>query len=583
MTINTRLLLPFFFFAYFATIAKFAQAQDKAYAIPKILSAGDSLLIKELYLQGIQQKASGQVATAEKTFEKLIVLQPDNDAAHFELARIYLEREDYSSAAQAATQAARHDPDNEWYWTMLLDIYKNTGNVEEMPAVFDELIRLNPEKESNYYDKAYALYLGQEYADALATYAEIAAKFGETDEQYLAKHQIHIAQGDTQAAIEELETLVSRNPKDSNGYVLLAELYTRTRHTKRALALLDEASEIFPTDPVLFLAKSDTYLAMGKQKQAYGYLQQAFRSNELDIDTKAGLLYSALAGQEHAISVNSLTSLADLLVATYPKDVKAHAVRGDVYTQLQQPEQARQAYLDALNINRYIDGIWQQLLQVELQLGRFDDVETHGKEALQLFPNHAILLFFTGHGFLGNKNYSEARNYLEAALNNAHEEHTPLLTQLYSNLGDVYNTLGMHAESDVAYEEAISQDSANAYALNNYAYYLSLRKENLSRAAEMAKKANELEPNNASYEDTYAWVLFQQGSYEEALVWIERALKNSGNASDTLLEHYGDVLAKLGKINTAVTQWKKAKAISQSTGKDIDILVKKINERRYIE
>src|SRR5690606_24038084 len=208
--------------------------------------------------------------------------------------------------------------------------------------------------------------------------------------------------------------------------------------------------------------------------------------------------------------------------------------------------------------NQYIEGVWQQLLQVELQLGRYDDVESHGKEALALFPNKPLILFFTGHGYLGNKRYQEARVHLEAALNNANGEHTPLLTQLYSSLGDVYNAMDMHAESDVAYEEAIAQDSTNAYALNNYAYYLALRKQKLTLAAEMSRRSNELEPDYPSYQDTYAWVLFQQGKYEKALEWIEKAVEGSSPASETLLEHYGDILAKLGHINKALVQWKKA-------------------------
>src|SRR5690606_27442957 len=171
-------------------------------------------------------------------------------------------------------------------------------------------------------------------------------------------------------------------------------------------------------------------------------------------------------------------------------------------------------------------------------------------------------LFFTGHGFLGNSEYEEARTYLEAALNTANEDQTPLLTQLYSSLGDVYNALDMHAESDVAYEEAIALDSTNAYALNNYAYYLALRKQKLAKAAELARRSNELVPDNASYQDTYAWVLFQQGKHNEALVWIEKALKNSAEPSDTLMEHYGDILAKLGRPDQAVAQWKKARAVA---------------------
>lgn len=558
-------------------------AQERSVAAPRILSAGDSLLIKELYFQGVQQKSSGQLAAAEQTFEKVVLLQPENHAAHFELARIHLEKGNYTEAEKSAVKATALDSNNEWYWTTLLDVYKKTANFKQIAVVLDELIRLHPEKESNYYDKAYALYLDKQYTESLAVYDRIAEQFGKTDDLYIIRHQVYIAQNNIPAAIAELEALVAMKPSTSKGYILLADLYTGDGRAKEAISLLDGAASLFPNDPLILLAKSDAYLAIDREKQAYEYLQQAFASKALDIDAKAGVLYAAINGTKPSLGEKALAGLADLLVGEYPREAKAHAVRGDIYMQLRQPEQARNAYLDALDINQYIEGIWQQLLQVELQLGRYGDVEAHGKTALSLFPNHTLMLFFTGHGFLGNKQYDEARTYFETALNTAGEENTPLLTQLYSSLGDTYNALEMHAESDVAYEEAIALDSANAYALNNYAYYLALRKEKLSRAAEMSKKSNELEPNFASYEDTYAWVLFQQGNYEEALVWIKKAIAHSNPVSDTLLEHYGDILAKLGRIDAAVVQWGKAKAIAASVGKDIDKLTKKINERQYVE
>lgn len=559
-----------------------AFAQSGA-VLPKTLSAGDSLLIKELYFRGIQQKSTGQLVAAENTFDKLVQLQPGSDAAHFELARIYAEREDYVAAARAAKRAAAVNPDNEWYWSLLLEIYQKTADVKAMTLVFDELIRLQPDKASHYHDKAFALYLDKQYAASLAVYDTIVDRFGEADDHYLTRSQIHLAQGDTQLAIGELEALIFRKPTESKGYILLAELYTKTRQARKAITLLDGAGRLFPKEPLIMLSKADAYRAMGKQKQAYDFLRQAFVNDSLDFDAKAGILYAAIGTDQRRLAEASLLGLADLMTEHYPREAKAHAVRGDIYMQLRHPDQARQAYLNALDINRYIDGFWQQLLQVELQMGRFGDVEAHGKEALTVFPNHPVLLFFTGHGFLGNRNYQEARHHLEQALNHADGEHTPLLAQLYSNLGDTYHALEMHAASDVAYEEAIALDSTNAYALNNYAYYLALRNEKLDLAAELSKKSIAITPDYASYEDTYAWILFRQGNYAEALVWIEKAIKHSDEVSGTLLEHYGDILAKSGDINKAIVQWRKARAISESVGKDIDKLSQKIDAKQFID
>ena len=107
---------------------------------------------------------------------------------------------------------------------------------------------------------------------------------------------------------------------------------------------------------------------------------------------------------------------------------------------------------------------------------------------------------------------------------------------------------------------------------------MSLRGENLEKAASMAKKANQMEPGNASYQDTYGWVLYQQGNYEDAKVWLEKAVATSGN-SGVVLEHYGDVLFKLGEVDKAVEQWQKAKKAGGAS-KNLD---KKIQNRKVME
>jgi tetratricopeptide (TPR) repeat protein len=106
--------------------------------------------------------------------------------------------------------------------------------------------------------------------------------------------------------------------------------------------------------------------------------------------------------------------------------------------------------------------------------------------------------------------------------------------------------------------------------LNNYAYYLSLRKENLEKAEKLAKKTNELSPNNRNYMDTYAWVLFQQKKYIDAEYLLETATKMGPPKAD-ILEHYGDVLFKLNKVDAAVDQWNKAK---QAGGNSDELLLK---------
>jgi Tfp pilus assembly protein PilF len=121
----------------------------------------------------------------------------------------------------------------------------------------------------------------------------------------------------------------------------------------------------------------------------------------------------------------------------------------------------------------------------------------------------------------------------------------------------------------------LSFNPNNDYVLNNYSYYLSLRKENLDKAERMAAQAVKNQPNNASFLDTYAWVLYMREKYKEARKVMERALAQP-DVSSTLLEHYGDILFQLGDVESAVHQWEKARALTSQH----DLIDKKIANRK---
>jgi len=118
-------------------------------------------------------------------------------------------------------------------------------------------------------------------------------------------------------------------------------------------------------------------------------------------------------------------------------------------------------------------------------------------------------------------------------------------------------------------------ESDNPYVLNNYAYYLSLRNENLDKAEKLSKRANELRPNDRSYLDTYGWILFQQKKYPEAEEYLRKAA-NMGPKNPTILEHYGDVLFKLNKSAEALKQWEAAK----QSGGNSEALTNKIKNKK---
>ena len=151
--------------------------------------------------------------------------------------------------------------------------------------------------------------------------------------------------------------------------------------------------------------------------------------------------------------------------------------------------------------------------------------------------------------------------------------------QLYSILGDVYQAQKRYRDSEKAFDYVLRKQPDDAHVLNNYSYYLSLRKERLVDAAAMSKKLVLQFPTNGTYLDTYAWVLYQQGLYAEALVYLERAVADKEPAGAAVWEHLGDALVQLNRVDEAISAWKKARKL----GGENQLLDKKIQMHRIIE
>jgi Tfp pilus assembly protein PilF len=119
----------------------------------------------------------------------------------------------------------------------------------------------------------------------------------------------------------------------------------------------------------------------------------------------------------------------------------------------------------------------------------------------------------------------------------------------------------------------------NPSVLNNYAYYLSVRGVRLADAEKMSKKSLEIRPGEATFLDTYGWIFYKEGDYQDAKKFIEDAIKADKDADGTVWEHLGDVMYKLNDVDKAVDCWKKAK----EKGTDSKKIDKKIQDRKLYE
>ncbi|MBK0381211.1 tetratricopeptide repeat protein [Mucilaginibacter segetis] len=544
----------------------------------KGLSNADSGVVRQLYFSALREKTIENFRLASDLFTRVLQIDPANDASMYELANLQKIQKNYADAVPLLERAVTISPDNEWYWLALADGYEKTNNINKLENVFDQLIRLDPKKPDYYFDKANVYLLQKKYDEALKLYDQVELLTGPSDELLANKQKIYLRQGNINKATDELEKMIAEEPSEIKYYIKLADVYNSNDKNDKAQEVIERAQKIQPDNGILHLALADIYRDKKKYEDSFNELEKAFADPDVDIEQKIRIILGYLPQFSDLNAKASALQLSKILTTTHPDNDRAFAMYGDMLLQNGKYSEAKAAYKKAIALNGQVYATQEQLVRLEIGDNDIENAIKDGENALSYFPNQASMNYLVGVAWQQAKDYNKALSYLKnaLALEPADKE---LLSQCYSSMGDCYHAISDNAKSDEAYDKALTYDPDNAYTLNNYAYYLSLRNEKLDKAEQMSKHSNVLQENSASFEDTYAWILFKQKNYREAKVWIERSLQHDKTNSSLKTEHYGDILYFLGETDGAVKNWIKAKA----QGEQSPVLEQKINERKYIE
>jgi tetratricopeptide (TPR) repeat protein len=568
------MLLPGF---VFAQSKKNTGKNSMVMVVGKPLTRSDSVIVNQLFYEALREKTMENASAAATLFAQVLEIDPTNDAGMYELARIRSNQNKDADALQLLEKAVTVNPDNEWYWLALAGNYEKINDILKLENVFKELIRLNPEKPENYTNEARALVLNKKYDEALKVYNQLEDLVGKNEEIVFGKQKIYLKQGKLDLATKDLEQLIQQNPQEIRSYLQLSDLYNSNNQNDKALKILEAAGKINSDNALIHLALADVYRDKKNYVACFNELKTAFAFPSLKIEEKLRIVSGYFPKFPDPEAKSSALELSRIITLAHPDDARAFTVYGDMLVQNASYQQAIPVYRKSLALNDQTYTVWEQILRLELGENQFDQVIKDGEEALSLFPNQAVANYLVGVAYSQKGKVKEALSYFKnaVALGSANKE---LLSQIYAALGDSYHQLKDDVQSYAAYDQSITYNPDNAYTLNNYAYYLALRGDKLDKAAQMSRRSNELQPDNASFEDTFAWVLFKQKKYTEAKSWIEKAIKhNKNNAGQA--EHYGDILYFLNDTDNAVKYWKTAKQLGSKSA----VLEKKINEKKYVE
>jgi tetratricopeptide (TPR) repeat protein len=533
---------------------------------------------RENYFEAAKQKILGNYDKATELYKKCLEQDPTDAAAMYELAGIYSEEGNAADAAPLAQKAAELDPSNKWYKILLLQVYQAQGNYKDAGKIIGELVASDPENLEYLENQALNFIYDNDYKNAVKSYDLLEQKLGINEDISIQKEKIYIMMGKPDKAIEEIQKLSAAFPDEPRFLEMLAELYMTSGMDDKALATYNEILRIDPENPYINISLSDYYRKKGDKEKSFEYLKAGFANPNLDIDSKVSILLAYYSVTEiYSSYKDEAFELASIMIKAHPEDPKAYSIYADFLMQDKRYSEARDTFQKVISLDstRYL--VWEQLLYAESELNDNKSIAVDSKRALNIFPDQPMLYLFAGAASFQLKDFESAAKYFKNGVNFV-AGNDKMLAQFYSYLGDTYFQLKDNEHSDEAYEKALKIEPSNALVLNNYAYYLSLRNLNLEKAEQMAKKAVELDPGNGSNQDTYGWVLFQLGKYDDAKEWIDKAIQ-SGEQSAVVLEHYGDVLWKTGNKKEAVKYWEKA----EKAGEGSELLLKKVQEKSYYE
>ena len=510
------------------------------------------------FSNGLQSKYREDTEGAIRNFEQALRFMPNDDASMFELSEQYYNAGRIEEAFQMIQKAVKIDPENKWYQMRLGLFYRNLDQYDDFIKLYEKLTKQYPEDLDMLSELIEAYLVTENYGKALEKMDLLEQNVGANEIITEQRLNVYKRQGNNKKVISELEKLIGENPENVRYYGMLAQVYAEMGKDKEALKLYEKIKEVNPSEPYINISLMEFYEKNGDKDKAFKELLAAIRNKNLDIATKANIWEYWMGKNEQSDQIDEQArQCGEAFIETHPDNKLGYLILGSYYMTKQNSVKSKELCQKTLALDSTDFYSWQNLIISESRLEDNEAVRDHAIAALKYYPMQPVFYWYAGVANAVLDNNEDAVNYLEKGRRYTSDKLQ--MSEFDAFLGDIYHQQGEDTKAFDAYDRTLRNNPDNALVLNNYAYYLSLRGERLEEALEMAIRANELEPDNVYYTDTYAWVLYKLGRYKEAEKMMKKCLGLEKDPSGTNLEHYGDILFKLGKTDEAKTYWNKAK------------------------
>jgi tetratricopeptide (TPR) repeat protein len=562
-----------YFLFFLASVMAFSQKRKSEVVIPQ--TQKDSLTLESVLVEAEKHLILENYAKALEGFQVALGMNSESAAINFKIAEVMAKSDDGQKSLPYGLKSIELDPNNKYYRLALARIYKSVGFYIDAAKTYEELLEIFPSEENALYELAELYQLSGRTDDMFKTFDKIENQLGVKEEIVRERQRILMKEGKINPVINEYKKLIDAYPNENSYRVEFISFLIQNRKLEEADSEIIAYEKTESTSSRVTLLKSELSWMKGDREVALNLLAEALETKTIDFETKFQIVSNYLSMTSNSPERQKLTEISQSLAQQYPDEFRAQAFVGDLLYQSGRSEDAVSYYLNSLRLSPSNYSVWQNIINIEADLNRYDSVVVHSERALEYFPNQAVLYYFAGTGHLILKDYKKSVRMLEQGKKYTVDPN--LLTVFYGQLGDAYNSLKENEKSYKSYDKALENQPNNDHVLNNYSFFLSLDKKNLDKALDMSTKLVAQFPDNPTYLDTHGWVLYVSGKFKESKKFLEKAV--SLDEDGTVIEHYGDVLFQLGDIEGAIKQWERARDLGEAS----ELIEKKIADRKLYE
>ena len=533
------------------------------------------------FLEAMRLKEKKDYASAFGLLQHCLDIHPNAASALYEVSQYYMFLRQVPQGQEALEKAVANAPDNYWYSQGLASLYQQQNELDKAVTLLEQMVVRFPAKQDPLFNLLDLYGRQEKYDEVISTLNRLEKRMGKNEQLSMEKFRIYLQMKDDKKAFQEIESLVQEYPMDMRYQVILGDVYLQNGKKQEAYDVYQKVLAAEPDNPMAIFSMASYYKQTGQEELYQQQLDTLLLNKKVTPDTKVGVMRQMIVENEQADKESTqIIALFDRIMKQEQDDPQIPMLYAQYLLSKNMEAESVPVLEQVVDLDPTNNAARMMLIGAAVKKEDYKQIIKVCEPGIEATPDALEFYYYLAVAY----NQAEKPDSVISICKRALEHKTAdgkkeIVSEFYSILGDMYHTQKQMKEAYAAYDSALVYNPSNIGALNNYAYYLSVERRDLDKAEEMSYKTVKAEPNNATYLDTYAWILFEKGNYAEARIYIDNAMKSEGgDKSDVIVEHCGDIYYMTGDVDGALTYWKKALEM----GSESKTLKQKIEKKKYI-